>query len=62
MRREAMHHKKLEDGNLGDVDNNTYCWSCGTILIDRSSYSLNILMTKNKCPKCDSTINIVLGV
>jgi pyruvate formate lyase activating enzyme len=56
--RKHLHHVYI--GNLGNVDNNTYCWKCGTRLIDRSNYTLNIHMTSNKCPKCNSNINIKL--
>ena len=56
--RKYLHYVYI--GNLGNVDNNTYCWNCGAMLIDRSNYSLNILMKNDKCPKCHTTINIEL--
>jgi pyruvate formate lyase activating enzyme len=54
-----LHHVYI--GNLNGIDNNTYCWKCGATLVDRSHYTLNILMSSNRCPKCGSGINIELA-
>ncbi len=43
-------------GNVGGVDNNTYCKSCHVRLIDRSIYGKNISIEDGKCRKCGYNI------
>ncbi len=46
-------------GNLpGDSGENTYCYSCGELLIDRYLFSINENRIKDsKCPKCGAKID-----
>lgn len=46
-------------GNIGGVDNNTYCPNCGYNLITRDSYSTNLYIHGDKCPNCKEYINMV---
>lgn len=41
---------------------NTYCYSCGELLIERNSYNImdNNLKNDEKCPKCGANIDIVV--
>jgi pyruvate formate lyase activating enzyme len=46
-------------GNVGLKETNTYCSSCGNLLIQRSGYAVSIRGIKNgKCSKCQETIPI----
>jgi pyruvate formate lyase activating enzyme len=54
------HLKYVYIGNVGGVDDNTYCPSCSHLLVDRSGYSAHLHMNDNICPKCGEKINIVL--
>lgn len=47
-------------GNLSGVDTNTYCPICGNMVINRERYRTRALIDKNKCPKCNAGLNIVL--
>jgi pyruvate formate lyase activating enzyme len=47
-------------GNVpGDPTENTYCYSCDEILIDRAGYTVgeNKITHKSTCPKCNSVID-----
>ncbi len=46
-------------GNLpGDEGENTVCYSCGQLLIERWGYRISKnVITNGKCPKCDATID-----
>lgn len=52
--------KHVYVGNVQGVDNNTYCYNCNELLIERSGYSTNVFIKDNKCPKCGEEINIIL--
>lgn len=47
-------------GNVGGVDNNTYCPNCGYNLITRDIYTTNLHFHGDKCPNCKEYINIIL--
>ena len=38
---------------------NTYCPYCNNLLIDRHGYITDVLIKKNRCPKCKNKVNIV---
>jgi pyruvate formate lyase activating enzyme len=45
---------------LGNVDegNNTYCYECGKLLIERFGYSIKTYRVKEgRCPDCNSSID-----
>ena len=49
-------------GNVpGHPGENTYCWKCSTMLIERSGFEVikNSLAKGNKCPECGAKIAIV---
>jgi pyruvate formate lyase activating enzyme len=49
-------------GNVpGNKEDNTYCWACGELLIERFGFSiLQNKITKNKkCPKCGKKIDVI---
>ncbi|MGD8522846.1 MAG: hypothetical protein PVF56_16985 [Desulfobacterales bacterium] len=47
------------EGNVsGKGDENTYCYACGTLLIERSGLVLvRNRLRDEKCPECGTTIN-----
>lgn len=45
-------------GNVGGVDNNTYCPNCGYNLVTRDIYTTNPHVKGDKCPNCKEYINI----
>lgn len=47
-------------GNIGGVDNNTYCPRCNELLVERNGYVTNVFINENRCRKCGEEINIVL--
>lgn len=47
-------------GNVNGVDSNTYCPSCGSILIKRNYYDTMSFIKENQCPDCGYPINVVL--
>lgn len=47
-------------GNLAEADSNTYCPKCGNMVIDREGYHTKVLLVENKCPECNTELNIVL--
>lgn len=47
-------------GNVGGVDNNTYCPKCKSLLIDRNGYNTKVHVNKERCNVCGEKINIVL--
>jgi len=46
-------------GNVpGDAGENTYCYSCGKLLIERVGFRIGYYQTKNsKCPECNAVID-----
>lgn len=47
-------------GNVGTDEENTYCPSCSTLLIDRSmNRFVKSRLINNSCPKCGEKINVV---
>lgn len=47
-------------GNIpGDSKENTFCWSCGKVLIERLGFSIkeNAITKEQTCPKCSSKID-----
>lgn len=47
-------------GNVNGVDDNTYCPSCGRLLIERDYYNIRSFIKENKCPECDYPLNVIL--
>ncbi|MBN1131107.1 MAG: AmmeMemoRadiSam system radical SAM enzyme [Chitinispirillaceae bacterium] len=44
-------------GNVPEIDSNTYCHKCKSLLIKRSGYSVKVAgLTKNVCEKCGTTV------
>ena len=50
--------KYVYSGNVpGDEGENTYCFNCGNLLIERYGYKINSINLKgNKCPKCGTEL------
>jgi pyruvate formate lyase activating enzyme len=58
---EAMKYLKyVYIGNVGGVDNNTYCPKCRTLLINRSGYSTRVYVNQERCKVCGKKINTIL--
>lgn len=56
--RQYLKHVYL--GNLGSVDNNTYCRDCGNLLVERSGYYTGIKgVREGKCSGCGGSVPIV---
>jgi len=53
------HLNYVYTGNLGGVDNSTYCPNCGRLLIERRGFSARVLVEKSLCPQCGSKIKII---
>lgn len=47
-------------GNVGGVDNNTYCPKCKHLLINRNRYSTEVHISEGICKRCEEKINIIL--
>ena len=47
-------------GNVGGVDNNTYCPKCKSLLINRNGYSTEVHISDGICKWCGEKINIIL--
>ncbi|WP_315076690.1 AmmeMemoRadiSam system radical SAM enzyme [uncultured Clostridium sp.] len=47
-------------GNVGGVDNNTYCKKCGKLLIKRDGYSTEVYIKNNKCSQCGEKLNVII--
>ncbi len=47
-------------GNMGNVDNSTYCPGCEKLLIERDNFFTNIHMDSNICPECGFDTKILL--
>ncbi len=50
-------------GNVaGHEYENTYCPDCGTLLIDRSGYTIvrNVITGDKKCPECGHGIAVLM--
>lgn len=47
-------------GNMGNVDNSTYCPQCEKLLIERDNFFTNIYMDSNICPECGFDTKILL--
>jgi pyruvate formate lyase activating enzyme len=52
------HLKYVYIGNVGGNAVNTYCPSCGFLLLDRVNFKNN-LTNERKCPQCGLEIKIV---
>lgn len=47
-------------GNMTDeTGSNTYCPSCGKMVIQRTGYFVQVKMEDNKCPNCGSELRII---
>lgn len=51
--------KYVYSGNVpGDVGENTYCYNCGNLLIDRHGFYVNrINLQESRCPKCGTGLD-----
>jgi pyruvate formate lyase activating enzyme len=47
-------------GNVGGIDNNTYCPKCNALLVKRTGYSIDVKIKDSKCSACGEKINIIL--
>lgn len=47
-------------GNVGGVDNNTYCPKCGALLVGRDGYSMEVCINGGRCEVCGEDIYIVM--
>lgn len=47
-------------GNIGGVDNNTYCPNCGKTLVERESYSAVLKNKSATCENCGESLKIVI--
>lgn len=47
-------------GNVPEVDNNTYCPKCGTVVIERRGFYSELHLTNKGCPNCGYLINVVI--
>jgi pyruvate formate lyase activating enzyme len=47
-------------GNVGGLDNNTYCPKCNHLLIERDGYRTKVYINEKRCGKCDEGINIII--
>ncbi|NLJ41246.1 MAG: AmmeMemoRadiSam system radical SAM enzyme [Clostridiales bacterium] len=48
-------------GNIAESDNNTYCHSCGNLLVSRDLFGVNLKgIVQGKCNNCETPIPIVL--
>lgn len=45
-------------GNMGNVDNSTYCPECKAVLIERDGYSIRLHKTEPICPTCGVAVPI----
>lgn len=48
-------------GNVGNIDQNTYCPYCQELLIQRNLYTSKRLIKEARCPKCGKDIPIILN-
>ncbi len=47
-------------GNVGGVDNNTYCPYCNALLVSRNGYSTEIYVKDERCNVCGEKVNIII--
>lgn len=47
-------------GNVGGIENNTYCPKCNATLIKRTGYSTEVNIIDNRCYSCGEKINIIM--
>ncbi|MFQ6105750.1 MAG: AmmeMemoRadiSam system radical SAM enzyme [Candidatus Hydrothermarchaeaceae archaeon] len=48
-------------GNIpGHEGENTYCYNCGEMLIERQGFRVGSINFENKCPKCGKPVHVVL--
>lgn len=47
-------------GNVPGVDSSTYCPNCGEIVVKRSGFGAEPLISSPECPACGAELNIVL--
>jgi pyruvate formate lyase activating enzyme len=54
--------KYVYSGNVpGDVGENTFCYNCGNLLIDRYGFFVNrINLQESRCPKCGTPLDGIL--
>jgi pyruvate formate lyase activating enzyme len=52
--------KYVYSGNIPGMDlENTNCWNCGTLCIQRVGYSVDRRDVNGKCPKCAADLNLI---
>ncbi|MDD2400863.1 MAG: AmmeMemoRadiSam system radical SAM enzyme [Clostridia bacterium] len=47
-------------GNVGNVDNATYCPKCRKLLVERKDFFSRVYIKNNRCPECGYKIKILL--
>lgn len=47
-------------GNVGGVDNNTYCPKCGALLVGRDGYSTEVCIKGGRCERCGEEVYIIM--
>ncbi|GLC32581.1 AmmeMemoRadiSam system radical SAM enzyme [Clostridium omnivorum] len=47
-------------GNVGGIENNTYCPNCNATLIKRTGYNTEVNIKDNRCYSCGEKINIII--
>lgn len=47
-------------GNVGGINNNTYCPKCDALLVKRTGYSTEVNIKDNRCYSCGEKINIII--
>lgn len=47
-------------GNVGGINNNTYCPKCDALLVRRTGYSTEVNIIDNRCFSCGEKINIII--
>ncbi|GKX66216.1 AmmeMemoRadiSam system radical SAM enzyme [Inconstantimicrobium mannanitabidum] len=47
-------------GNVGGVDNNTYCPKCNALLVRREGYSTEVYIKEDKCSLCGEKVHIII--
>lgn len=47
-------------GNVGGIENNTYCPKCNATLIKRTGYNTEVNIKDNRCYSCGEKLNIII--
>lgn len=47
-------------GNVGGIDNDTYCPNCNALIVKRKGYNIEVKIKNGKCNFCGEKINIIM--